>query len=385
MWKIFLFSMAVLLMIGCKKSRDFEVIVFSPDRQPIAGATIGGGLDWDYFSVQTNIYGVAILPSYAHGYRATIYKNNFFPNIVQSLSSTKYILEPTPKQFRLIGDVKGRSIRFNSDTLITIEYGGGYHVYSYNDQGVIEIASGQLPICIKETQLRGDTLWFSTHDDGIYVYSLKDPINPKQLFHLDIPGYLGPFAVRDTIVVTGNPWSKDFLHIYSYKPDGQYKEISKLGNYLVINMVFMSHYIVILNYYENLPAVFDLQNPVDPRLVYNSAEPEYWFGFLFKNYLILTPRFVWDTMIETTNYKLIDLYNPANPLNAGMFSADSRLDRIINDSLAIGTYYSYSGAISVLAGSITNGFQTIAITNGFEGCEPPYFIIGGCLWKLQNQ
>lgn len=377
--------MAVLLTIGCKKSREFEVMIFSPDQQPIAGVTIKGGSDWDYFCVQTNIYGVAILPSHASKNSAVIYKNNFFPKIVQSLASTKYILEPTPKQFKLIGKVTGRSIRFNSDTLITVEYGGGYHVYSYNDQGVIEIASAQFPICIKETQLRGDTLWFSTHDDGIYVYSLKDPINPKQLFHLNISGYLGPFAVRDTIVVTGNPWAKDFLRIFYYKPDGQYKEIYKLGNYLVVKMTFMSKYLVILNYYENLPAVFDLQNPVDPRLVYNGVEPEYWSGLLFKNYLILAPRSVWDTMIETTNYKLIDLSNPANPLNAGMFSADSRLDKIINDSIAVGTYYSYSEAISVLDGSITDGFQTIAITNGFEGCEPPYFIFGRCLWKLQNQ
>lgn len=390
--KAYLIILSTLLIVGCEKivspKGRFVVEVVTSKGEPISSATIEGGIDWEFFSIKTDSRGVAILPSYARGKSAVIYKNNFFPEIIQSLSSTKYILKSTPKQFKLVGNVAGWSIRFNSGILITIDYIGVYHVYSYDEQSITEIASAQLPKCIKETQLRGDTLWFSTHDDGIYVYSLHDALQPQQLFHFSIPGYLGPFAVKDTIVAIGNPWERDSLRIFSYKSDGQYKEISNFGNYLAVKMSFISDFLVIVNYYDNLPAILDLQDPTNPRLVYNGVEPEYWSGFLFNNYLILIPR--WELIEETTNYKLIDLSNPTNPSNAGVFSADSRLYEITNDNTAIGAYYSYSGAISVLNGSLTNGFQTTAIISEgtipdeFGGCAPPYYIIGGRLWRLQD-
>lgn len=396
--KIILLFIVILLISGCGKEQDeigppegqFEVKVLSSFWQTVEGATIEGGIDWEHFQVQTDSMGIAILPGFALGQGALIYRNNFFPQHVQSLSPTIYFITHTPKKFRFIGDIAGWAIRFDAGTLITVDYHGGYHIYSYSDQGITEIASAQIPKTIRETQLHGDTLWFSTHDDGIYVYSLENPLNPQQLFHLDIPGYLGSFALKDEIIVVGNPWDRDSLRVYSYNTSGECQEIASFGNYLVVKMAFISDYLIVVNYYDNLPAVFDLQDPTNPYLVYNGVEPDFWSGFLFRNYLILIPRS--ELRGETTNYKLIDLSDPTNPSTAGFFSADSRLLKIINDTTAIGRYYSYSGAISVLSGGITWGFKTVAIITDdtfvqglrheFEGCAPPYFIIGECLYKL---
>ncbi len=409
--KILLLSMIILLISGCEDNRGhFRVKVVSPYRQPVEGATIEGGIDWQHFQVQTDSRGITILPGFALMYDAFIYKTNFFPKYVplalsaHTIISYTYIIEPTPKQFRLIGSVEGWSILFDSGTLVTVDYQGGYHVYSYSDQGITEIASAQIPGTIKDTQLHGDTFWFSTHSDGIYVYSLADPLNPQQLFHLDIPGYLGSFALKNEIIVVGHPSYKETLRIYSYNTSGECQEIASFGNYLVRKMAFISDYLVVVNYYDNLPAVFDLQDPSNPYLVYNGVEPDYWHGFLYKNYLVLVPKP--DLVEEQTNYKLIDLpdyklidlSDPTNPTTNGFFSADSQLFKIINDSTAMGRYHVWSGGISVLSGNITQGFKTVAISTDnpfhpffllgfheFEGCAPPYFIIGEQLWKLEDR
>ena len=366
--------------------KQFKVKVFSSEGQPIAGATIEGGIDWEFFQVQTDNKGIAILPGYARGKRVVIYKNNFFPQIVQSLSPTQYTLMLTPQQLKLIGDVAGKAILFDSGTLLTIEYGGDYHVYSYSDKDITEAASAQLPKTVKKIIFYGDTLWFSTHEDGIYVYSLQNPLQPQQLFHLNISGYLGPFAVKDTIVAVGNPWEPGPLRIFSYAPDGQYQELSTIENYFVREMSFLSNYLILIGNNESLPTVFNLQDPTNPQLVYNGLEWEYQSGFLFGDYLILVPRN--GHAIGTVSYKLLDLSNPANPTSIGSFSADSWLSKIVDSFIAVGTYYFHSQSISVLSGNVSSYFQTVAIisegtTDGFGGCAPPYFIIGGRFWKLE--
>lgn len=405
--KIFFLGIVILIISGCgdnalleDNTEPFRVKVLSPDLKPVEAATISGGIDWEAFEVQTDSEGIAILPGFARGESALIYRNNFFPKQFHLLPlpynyifPLKYIITPTPKQFRLIGSIEGWSIRFDTSTLITVDYHGGYHVYSYNSQGITEIAVETIPIAIRETQLHGDTLWFSTHDDGIYAYSLADPLNPYQLFHLDIPGYLGLFALKNGIIVVDNPWERDALRVYSYNTSGECQKIASFGNYYIKKLAFIGNYLIVIAYSDCLLAIYDLQDPASPYLVYSGEEPEFRSGFLYKNYLILKPRS--DSTEEETNYKLIDLYDPINPLTAGFFSADSQLLEIINETTAIGRYNVYTGAISVLSGNIIQGFKTVAIItdNPFiqiflhesEGCAPPYFIIGECLYKLENR
>lgn len=410
--KIILIIMITLLASGCgeiysPKKQDgqdkidlpspsteqFEVKVLSSSSGlPVAGATISGGLDLTCFEVKTDDEGIAFLPGFARGESALIYRNNFFPYRVESLSPTKYFIRPTPKQFKLVGDIEGWGIRFESGTLMTVDYQGGYHLYSYSDQGISEIASAQLPKCIKETQIHGDLLWFSTHDDGIYVYSLENPFIPQLIFHLEIPGYPRAFAVKDTIIAVGDTSNHDSVRIFAYNNQGECQMTARFGEYYVEKLAFIGNYLIVINYYDCLPAIYDLQDPANPYLVYKGVEPEYWFSSQFKNYLLLIPK--QDFVNENTTYKLIDLSDPAHPSTSGFFVADSQILEIINDGTAVGRYYICSGAVSVLSGDINLGFKTCSIItddtfvqpflNRIEGCAPPYFIIGERLWKLED-
>jgi hypothetical protein len=393
MKRALLLGMFAFLIAGCGKKGTspkelFEVKVVGTEGRPVAGATIEGGMDWDFFHVKTDDRGIATLPGQAEGKRAEIYKTNYFPHIVQSLSATQYTLNSTPRQFRRIGDATGKAIRFDSGALLTIAYTGDYHVYSCGDQEISEIASAQLARNVKETKLRGDTLWFSTHQDGIYAYSLQNPLDPQQLFHLDISGYLGPFALKDTIIAVGDPWDPGPLRIFSYTTDGQCRELSSVRNYFVRQMVFSSNYLILVGGSESLPTVFDLQDPANPRLVYNGLEWESETGFLFGQNLILVPRY--GHAVGTVDFRMLNLSDPSHPISAGEFSADSWLTEIVCDSLAVGSYYFRRSSVSVLTGDLSHGFQTAAIVyeayaDGFGGCDPPYFIMVSGLYKMEDQ
>jgi hypothetical protein len=402
---IILLSVVVLLISECCKTSSsekhdegpFEVRVLTPYWLPVAGVTITGGIDWTTYSVETDSNGIAVLPGSAYSQGALIYKNNFFPRYIESLLPSSYLIAQTPQQLRLIGDIAGWSIRFDASTIITVDYQGGYHVYSYNDQGISEIASAQIPSTIRDTQLHGDTLWFSTHEDGIYVYSLENPLNPQQLFHLDIPGYYGKFALKDGIVVVGQRYDPNPLRVYSYDTSGASQEIAQFGYYAVEDMAFIGNYLIVasMTFYNGLPGIYDLSDPTNPSLIYEGVESNYRYGFLYNNYVILVPESDPDSTKEDTVYKLINLYDPARLLDTGFFSADSRLLKIINDTTALGRHNVWSGAISILSGDITQGFWTVAISTDnpfvqvpfheFEGSYPPYFIIGEQLWKLEER
>jgi hypothetical protein len=403
--KIILLFVVVLLISECCKTSSpekhdegpFEVRVLNQYWQPVAGVTISGGIDWTTYRIETDSNGIAVLPGSAYGQGALIYRNNFFPRFIDSITSSEYLIQNTPKQLKLIGDIAGWSIRFDSSTIITVDYNGGYHVYSYNDQGISEMASARIPSSIRETQVHGDTLWFSTHDDGIYVYSLEDPFNPQQLFHLDIPGHPGKFVLKDEIVVVSYLFYPNPLRVFSYDASGAFQEISQFGYYDVQDMAFIGNYLIVVSmtFYNGLPGIYDLSDPTNPSFIYEGVEPNYRYGFLYDNYVILFPESNPDSTEEDTVYKLINLYDPAKLLDTGFFSADSRLLKIINDTTALGRHNVWSGAISILSGNITQGFWTVAISTDnpfsqlslhqFEGCYPPYFIIGEQLWKLEER
>jgi len=370
---------------------SFTVRVSTNSGSPLSGAVIEGGIDWESFEVVTDSRGIATLPSYAKGEEAIVHIDNYFPRGVTLRWPYVYRLTPTPKKLRALGSVTGLAVRFDSGRLATVDYHGGYHLYAYDAEGVSEIASAEVPPTIKQTQVIGDTLWLSTHDDGVYAYSLADPFHPQALLHLAIPGNCPTFALRDHLIVVGNYNEEDSLGVYVFEPDGGYQELARFGDFHVSSIAFVEGYLVVTNFYNSHPKIYDLSEPANPVLVYDGAEPEYWTGFLYGTQYILIPKL--EFIGENTAYRRLDLTDPASPQAAGVFQADARLIAIADDGTAAGSYHVRGAAISVLQGSLTAGYTTTAIVsddsindlNEFGGCSPPYFIIGHRLWILEDR
>jgi hypothetical protein len=399
MKKTIYFAITILTLVGCNKDnpidsgQPFQITIHSQAGVPVEGTTVEGGIDWDFYQVQTNAVGVATLPGSARGQRATIYKTNSLPIIVSSIVPSQYTLNETSKKLNLIGSVAGKAIRFRQHELITLDYGGTYHFYSYNDQSVSETFNRHLhdsAVAIRETQLFGDTLWFTTHNSGVFVFSIQNPSSPIFLFRLNVSGYLGPFAVKDSILVLGDQWNPGPLRLMVYYATGECRELSRVQNYFVRKMTRVGNAIISLGNSESLPTVFDISNPSSPRLVYNGLEWEYQTGFFYNRLTILTPRCGSGGNNIRLDYKVLDLSNPVNPTPMSPFTADSWITGVASDSWAFGNYYFHTQTISVLSGSISSSFQTVATVSentidGIGGAFPPYYLIGNRLWKLVDR
>ena len=86
----------------------------------------------------------------------------------------------------------------------------------------------------------------------------------------------------------------------------------------------------------------------------------------------------------------LDVSNPSNPVSVGQFGADSRILGLASDSLAFGNYFDHPETVSLLAGSISSNFKTVATVSegtidGMGGSRPPYFVIGNRLWRLVDR
>jgi hypothetical protein len=242
-------------------------------------------------------------------------------------------------------------------------------------------------MAIRETQLFGDTLWLTTHESGVFVFSISNPASPEFLFHLPVKGYLGPFIVSDSLLIVSDNFHPGPVRILVYDNTGQYHEISRIQNYFVMKMKRIQDFLVILGHNESLPTVFDISDPADPKLMYNGIELEYKSGFFYNGFVILVPftGSGGDNMYLT--YERLDLSVPSKPVSAGSFSSDSWVDGTVSENVAFGKHYYHPGTVTILSGNILSGFNTIATVSKnsiieMQGAFPPYFLIGDKLWKL---
>jgi len=101
----------------------------------------------------------------------------------------------------------------------------------------------------------------------------------------------------------------------------------------------------------------------------------------------------WDWL----TYKALSLADPASPTELSTFQADSFIISIIDDHTAVGQYslgaIHYIGHVyTVLRGDMAGYFQTMAtLSEGgyylgeFGANDPPFFVIGYELWKLEDR
>ena len=374
---------AVIAIIGCKPKDSFRVQVVTPDRRPVASAELHAGFDWPIYNGETNDSGFIYLPNWANGQIAYLAKDNFFSLQAKVAPDAQVIFTPTPESLRLIGAVEGEAVRFGPETLVTITASGGYYVYTYDDARVAEVASAWLPEPIWHWCVRGDTLWFTTKESGVYAYSLASPLNPVMLMHLDIEGNPGPLAVLDTFVVVANDRVGP-LRIFRYSPDGTVKLVSSFDSLFVQGIGVVSHYVVALGWAPTLTVIYDIADVRHPREVYHDAQGQFWNGFLHGNRVILNGSALVSGQ-WVAGYAVLDLADPAHPVQSGPFETDSRLYDVINDSTAVGEYD--GGGITVLRGSVTGGFHSIALLSeyggyDYQGSFAPYYALYGSLWKI---
>ncbi|TAK51488.1 MAG: hypothetical protein EPO24_15795 [Bacteroidetes bacterium] len=385
-------SCCSIVILGCHNANPidtgipFEIILKDQDGNPVSSVTIEGGVDWDSYSVKTNNAGVAVLPGSARNKDAIAFKTNYIPSRFSALGPRTYQFNYSTKQLRNLGRVRGKAIIFNESEIVTLEADGNYHVYVYDGYSVTENFQTRLydsaNIVVRNIKLYGDTLWFTTHDSGIYVYSLHINTAPQFLFRIKASGYLGAFVVKDSIVILGSPYLPGPLRLLAYTPDGQFREKNNLPNYYVEQMQLFDNYLFLIGGHESLPTILNIRDEMHPITVYNGLEWNYNRAILYERQLILSPN------SQQGNYKAMDFSNPTNPRLITAFNADAWLLGFSADTIAYGYNYIHSSTYTIHKGEYySEYFQTVATVsegtdNGIGGAFHPYYIIGDRLWKL---
>jgi hypothetical protein len=381
------------LIISCEDNilrpgpHEFALKVVDEQNHPLEGAHIAGGVDWDEFHEVTNANGLAILPDFARGWWANIYKDYFYSIWLDSVQSRVYSIRRTAYELVEIGPVAGTPVRFRDGQLITLTYLGVYRFYQYDDAGVQELSAAGVPFPVRDARLYGDTLWYATHDNGIYLFSLQDPASPRLLSHLRIPAYPYHFDRKDSLIAIG---SED-IRLYAIHADSSV-ELLDFDSYPTdIDLKFISNFLVATRSHGVEPLkVFDISNPYNMSPIYEPQFDFYSYAFLHGDTAIVSKGYNYRYQ-EFHEHLAIDLSDPASPVEMYWFTAPGDIRQIIDDSLAVGTYSFHRDAITIFRRIELARFDVLTMKSessfilffGREfGTNPPYFVFGPQLYKM---
>ena len=397
---------AVLILAGCSSDPCgpglpepgvFEVTVATSDGKPLAGAWVEGGIDWNMYRVQTDSSGIARVPEYFRARPARIHKNNFYPRFIEAIGPGEYRLWPTSAVLEHVGDVEGRSIGFYPGVLTTLTYQGVYHAYSYDDTSVTELMSEELAAwAVKDVKFAGERLWLSTHNSGVYAYSVEDPLNPALEFHLDIGGYLGPIAVRGNTIAVGEPWGDDPVRVFSFTDEGEVTLLSTISEFSAARMEFTQDCLVILSFglFGGVGMrISDLTDPSAPVTVYSLYEQGGRGGLILEEHVLIGHMATDGAM--RVSYTTIFIGDPRDPVYMGRTLSDTFLWRVETGPYGVGAYCAenfvcgqHSGMCAVVNGQAGLSFQAAAVlTERVQPEEgnvhsPPFFVLGSGLYRL---
>ena len=377
--------LSFLLLAGCddlgpgpNDPHDFYVTVrSSPGGDVVQGVRIRGGLDWTYFDAVSDASGRAFLPARLWGVQATFSSTNYLPFQAKLYPDRIYEMVALERRMTRIGTAPGTVVSFQNGLLLTLEYNGRYHAYGYDSSGVAERMALDLEPLVKDVAVFGNMFWMSTFEAGVRAYSVEDPLSPSLIWSVPMEGYLASLAVQDTLLAVASNGPGP-IRVYRYDLSQSPVLRATIRNYSVRDLGFIDHYLVVIGGSEALPVVFDLSNPAAPRLVYNGVEPDYGSAFLYRRRLVLVPR-SWKS--ENT---LLELFQPTEPKIRMSFYADSRLEALVDDFTAVGSYP--LGGISIMRGSIASYFSTAGIVDSartYQGSDPPYYKFDDTIWRLE--
>jgi hypothetical protein len=286
-----------------------------------------------------------------------------------------------------IGTVAGtEAVVFDTRKIVTLGYSGEYRAYSYGDDGTAALSTHSLAPLYKQFKVTGDSLWYTTHDQGIYCYSISDPLNPIEIGHWDFSRYLRAFAVRDSVLALAESSGPGPIELYALRQNGEYAKLAGISNYYVRELYFRGDYLIGLGNEQCLPTVFDISNPSRIQVVYNGLEWGYISGLMLRDKVILRSRY---GSAGRYGYQVIDISDPARPARRNTFSADADIVHYQDYWRGVGTYYFHSGSCAILDGNILTGLNTVAVVSrggnyAFQGAFGDYYIINNTLWRLSD-
>lgn len=313
-----------------------EVRVVSGENEPVAGAKLEGGFDWDWYSVTTDQNGMALLPAWATRHLPTITAANHFPFREEFSLQSAYQLMRTRLYLTQEADIDGDLIKSTTNEFCVVSYQGAYRHYRVDGDEVILQTEAQMAMASHDRVLRNDSLWRTTHDSGVFVYDISEMSNPRQVMHLPIPGYLWAIALDDSILYLADPWVDDSVRAYTWSDSSTYELVGTFGPAKSFSRLFMHRGALFGVYFGGL-IIWDVSEPAAGVQRFGSAHPYTADWCMRGDSLVLIPL-VPLCCDDYYGYQILDVSDPMNPVWGSTFHSNGLISRFINDSVAVGTY-----------------------------------------------
>lgn len=190
--------------LGLRSDNPVDITLTTAD-EPLSGAYVVGGVDFTRFEVRSDDDGRVEIPATALGDSVLVIATNVVPRRILVRRDETYELPPTDSRLHYVGEAPGRPLRFDEGELFTLTSHGGHRLHQYGPGGMTTLRGDSLEIsAIRQHRLYGDTLWLSTHREGIHAYLMEPDGRLTKIFHLDISGPIGNFVRRDSQLVVSH-------------------------------------------------------------------------------------------------------------------------------------------------------------------------------------
>lgn len=347
---------------GLSSRPKITIRVVSDEGTPIDRAYLRGGFDWTRFDATTDDDGYAKFPAFSVDWDTDIRAANHFPIVIQPRDGQTYVMNRTPLELQLVGNSDVYVVKFVEDTLIHLDYNGDLVTFLYSETGMVEVARVGLARLRKQAVLRGDTLWYTTHNDGVYSYDISNPADPQLLSHLAIEGYLDPIAVSDSLVVVSRYTGHSGVEIYVVRPDGSWNLTDTWSGSYVESLEIEDNVLIVYNRGEKAITFLSLDDPGDVKEIYSWGNPYYGRPRFIRNAFRFGDAIVFVPAVELYHdhflHVVLDISDPTVPVWQANFSSQAKLEGQLNDTLAIGFYDEQP---ALLINSQNQGFWVVAL------------------------
>jgi hypothetical protein len=273
-------NMIILLIISsCSKRGEFlsqlEVKVNGVDGEPIGGAYVFGGADWDLFSGSTDDEGRVTFWLKPRKYEVFAQKTNYFTEwglISLDPFEKNYIeltLSPTRGEVISITSIPtgGTIIKMIpwDKYLWAIVYQGKLEKWDVSKPSEPYIENTYfLTSPLKDFVMKYPYIFYTSGERGVWIADISmEP--PAILDSIDTDGVATGIALFDTLLFIGNSVPPGGIYIYSIRIPEDPLFISKVENIMANSMVVEFPYLFIIG--ERCgPCIMDISDPHNPSL-----------------------------------------------------------------------------------------------------------------------
>jgi len=266
---------------------------------------------YSYNSFLTDSDGFVELPGSANNRTGYIIKTNMQPIEELIIPESVYSLNPTKREFELIGEVENTRNLFYKQYILSLNAYGRYSIYEPCEEDLVELGSALFSISneIYSYYLYRDTIWLSVINEGIYAFDISEILHPSAFLFKRLPGQLQFHAANDSLVIL-NTGEDSPISVYTYQRFGELDWEFNIPNVGYANLRLIDGKVFFTN--EDGMYAYDLSGPDAPALIFSQRDNRQKRARFLNQYAIIKSDGFGSR--DSSAYDFYDISNPASPV-----------------------------------------------------------------------